>query len=64
MEVLGDQQFYMENHRGIISYSGEEIDISGSGMIVRVKGEELVLVGMTAEALRIRGKITQVEWVV
>lgn len=64
VEVLGNQQFYMENHRGIISYSGEEIAISGSGMIVRVKGKGLVLVSMTAEALRIQGEIVGIEWVV
>lgn len=64
VEVLGNQQFYMENHRGIISYSDEEIDISGSGMILQVKGKHLVLVSMTAEALRIQGEIERVEWVV
>ena len=64
VEVLGNRQFYMENHRGIISYSDREISISGSGMILQVKGAELVLVSMTAQALRIRGEIERIEWVV
>lgn len=64
VEVLGNRQFYMENHRGIISYSDEEIAISGSGMILRVVGSGLVLVSMTAEALRIQGEIGRIEWVV
>ena len=29
VEVLGSGYFYMEHHRGILSYSGEEIDING-----------------------------------
>ena len=64
VEVLGNRQFYMENHRGIISYSDREISISGSGMILQVKGAELVLVSMTAQALRIQGEIERIEWVV
>ena len=63
VEVMGDRQFYMENHRGIISYSEDEIAISADGLIVRVLGEKLELVSMTGEALRIRGKIKRVEWV-
>lgn len=63
VEVMGDRQFYMENHRGIISYSEDEIAISADGLIVRVFGEKLELVSMTGEALRIRGKIKRVEWV-
>lgn len=64
VEVLGNRQFYMENHRGIISYSDREIAISGSGMILQVRGAELVLVSMTAQALRIQGEIERIEWVV
>lgn len=63
VEVMGDRQFYMENHRGIISYSEDEIAISADGLIVRVFGSKLELVSMTGEALRIRGRIERVEWV-
>ena len=63
VEVMGDRQFYMENHRGILSYSGEEICISAEGIIVRVFGKGLELVSMSGEALRIRGDIARVEWV-
>ena len=63
VEMMGDRQFYMERHRGILSYSGEEIDINGEGLIVKVSGSGLELVSMTGEALRIQGKIQRVEWV-
>lgn len=63
VELMGDRQFYMENHRGILSYSEEEIAISAEGLIVRVFGKKLELISMSGEALRIRGKIERVEWV-
>ena len=63
VELMGNTQFYMEHHRGILSYSGEAIDINGDKLIVRVRGENLELVSMTGEALRIRGTISRVEWV-
>ena len=63
IEVVGNQEFFMEQHRGILSYSGEEIDINGDGSIVRVYGQGLELTSMTGEALRIRGEISRVEWV-
>lgn len=63
VEMMGDSRFYMENHRGILSYSDREIAISGEGMILRIKGENLVLTGMTGHALRIQGEIQGLEWV-
>lgn len=63
VEMMGDRQFYMERHRGILSYDQEEIDINGEGLIVKVSGSGLELVSMTGEALRIQGKIQRVEWV-
>ena len=63
IEVVGNQEFFMEQHRGILSYSGEEIDVNGEAMIVRVYGQGLELTSMTGDALRIRGNISRVEWV-
>ena len=63
IEAVGDSHFYMEHHRGILSYSGEEIAINAEKMIVRVYGEGLELVSMTGDALRIQGTIRRVEWV-
>ena len=50
VELVGNSQFYMEHHRGILSYSGEEIAINGDALIVRVRGTGLELVSMTGEA--------------
>lgn len=63
VELMGNRQFYMENHRGILSYSEDEIAVSADGMIVRIFGKKLELVSMSGDALRIRGAIERVEWV-
>lgn len=64
VELLSNRNFYMENHRGILSYSGEEIAVNGQGLVVRVIGSGLELESMTTTDLRIRGTIERVEWVV
>lgn len=63
IEMVGNDHFYMEHHRGILSYSGEEIAINADRMMIRVFGENLELVSMTGDALRISGTIRRVEWV-
>ena len=63
IEMVGSDHFYMEHHRGILSYNEEEITINAERMILRVSGEDLELVSMTGDALRIGGTIRRVEWV-
>ena len=63
VEVVGNREFYMENHRGILSYGGEEIAVNAEKAVVRIHGRGLELVSMTGEALRVRGTIERVEWV-
>lgn len=61
MELLGDREFRMEYHRGILAYGTEEIHISGGKLVVRVRGQGLVLRSMDPTQLLITGKISGVE---
>lgn len=63
VEMMGNRHFYMEHHQGILSYSGEEIDINGEAGIVRIFGKDLELTSMTGDQLRIQGSISRLEWV-
>ena len=63
LEMVGSRQLYLEHHTGLLSYSGEQIDVNTTGGVLRVRGKELSLLAMTAEELRIGGEITAVEWV-
>lgn len=62
-EMMGDKQLYLEHHTGILSYSEEQIDANTTAGVLRITGSGLALLAMTAEELRIGGRIEKVEWV-
>lgn len=61
MELMGNRGFYMDRHKGVLSYSTESIDIGGGSVIVRLRGSALQIVAMTDDELRITGKIEGME---
>ena len=61
IELTGDRELRMENHKGILAYGKEEIHISGGKLIVRITGSELELRAMNASELLITGRIAAVE---
>ena len=63
LEMVGSRQLYLEHHTGILAYSEEQIDVNTAGGVLRVKGNDLSLMAMTAEELRLGGRIESVEWV-
>lgn len=63
MEITGCRALMMENHRGILQYSTEEIDIGGSQAVVKVFGEHLILRAMNGRELLIVGQIFKIEFV-
>ena len=63
IELLGDRQFFMEGHGGILSYGTGQIDINAGKGVVRVRGSGLTLRSMTDGEVRIAGQIDAVEYV-
>ena len=63
LEMIGGRQLYLEHHTGILGYSQEQIDINTASGVMRVRGESLTIVAMSAEELRIGGEIAAVELV-
>ena len=61
LELIGDCQLRMENHKGILAYGSQEIHISGGKLIIKVRGEGLELKSMNASQLLITGSITGVD---
>lgn len=60
IELCGDRQLRVENHRGILAYDPREIHIGGGKVAIRVKGLELELKVMNAGELLITGQIFSV----
>ena len=61
VELVGDRELRIENHRGILAYGTEEIHISGGKLIVKVRGRGLTLRAMNASELLITGEIAGVD---
>lgn len=61
LELIGDNELRMENHKGILSYGSEEIHVSGGAFVVKVTGEGLELRAMTGLELLITGRIRQIQ---
>lgn len=60
VELCGDKQLRVENHRGILAYDPREIHIGGGKIAIRVKGLDLELKVMNAGELLITGQIFSV----
>ena len=61
MELVGDSEFRMENHKGILSCGDEEIHVSGGIYLVKLSGKELEVRAMTGVELLVTGKIQGIE---
>lgn len=61
IEIVGDSEFRMENHKGILSCGAEEIHVSGGIYLVKVSGKGLEVRAMTGLELLVTGKIHSVE---
>jgi sporulation protein YqfC len=63
LELVGDGELRMENHKGILAYGSEEIHISGGIYLVRITGQNLELRAMTGLELLITGRIETISLV-
>jgi len=63
MELMSNRGFYMDRHKGVLSYTTEQVDINSGTVIVRLYGRDLQLLAMTGDELRITGVIEKVELV-
>ena len=60
LELVGDGELRVENHKWILAYGREEIHISGGTCLIKVSGQGLELRAMTGLELLITGKVSQI----
>lgn len=58
--ITGSQRVLIENHKGVLKYERELIEVSGSKMVMRIHGDGMELLSMTISDLQISGKIFSV----
>ena len=57
VEISGDQRVLVENHKGVVSYSGENVRIRTTYGLLSIAGLKLEVVFMTEQQLVITGVI-------
>lgn len=57
VEICGSKRVLIENHRGIVSYGCNEIQVKGRCGHICIAGENLMISKMSREKLVIMGKI-------
>lgn len=61
LELVGDNELRMENYRGILSCSKEEIHVDGGRWVLRIRGRELLIRAMRERELLITGWVDTLE---
>ena len=61
LELVGTRELRMENHKGILAYGDQEIQVSGGVFLIQIRGSGLELRAMTGLELLITGHITGVQ---
>lgn len=59
--LTGGSEVCVENHRGLLGYTRERIEVGGGRMRVRILGSGLELCCMTADTLIVHGRVHAVE---
>ena len=63
LELIGDNELRIEQHKGILVYSRDEIHVSAGKFIIKVMGDHLDLRAMTGLELLITGQISSIHLV-
>lgn len=61
--LYGRRRMLVENHRGILEYAHDRIEIGGGNIRLRIIGEGLELCAMDRDALLVTGLIVSVEMI-
>ncbi|MBD8496712.1 MULTISPECIES: sporulation protein YqfC [Paenibacillus] len=61
VSLIGNRKLFVENHRGIVHFSNENMRLSLAKGELEVTGSELVIRGIWTEEICIEGYITEVK---
>ena len=59
--ITGRSRVLIENHKGLLEYGEETIEVAGGRLRIRIRGTDLQLRAMDREDLIITGRILTVE---
>lgn len=62
VNITGCRRIYIENHKGILEYGGENISINGGRVIIKIRGEGLEIRGMSSRDIVITGTVFGIDF--
>lgn len=62
LTVTGNRKLHIESHKGILEYDGSLIAINGGAVILKIRGEGLDIISMSADEILIRGIMTGIDF--
>ena len=60
--VTGAVKAHIENHRGLLEYSREQVSVNAGRMVIRIKGQGLDIAAMSDMELVVTGTVASVEF--
>lgn len=61
--VTGTQRVHIENHRGLLGYTADEVLVNAVGKMIKISGSGLELDAMSDMELVVTGSVRSVEFV-
>lgn len=62
-EILGKNEIYIENFRGILDYDENSFKINTRAGIIKIDGNDLILSYVTDEGVCLKGNIIRIEFI-
>ncbi|WP_211745488.1 sporulation protein YqfC [Paenibacillus sp. Marseille-Q4541] len=62
LTLIGSKQLYIENHRGVVHFSGEKLVLDLSVGRLEVSGEKLVIRNIMPEEVAVEGLIKSIQY--
>jgi len=61
--LIGRNEFYLENHRGIIEFSSQRIRINLSRGFLELQGENLEIKALMPDEMKVWGEIRSIKYI-
>lgn len=62
LTLIGGQQLYIENHRGVVRFSSEELHLALSEGTLEVEGSGLIIKAIMPEEVVVEGRIFGIKY--
>ena len=62
ISLIGQEEVTVENHKGLMEYSAEQVRIGTGGGSLRIVGEQLELKQMSAALIVVKGRLERLEF--